>query len=302
MEDMIPFHDFGQPSTRSGRSGDGPWLHFLHANGYPPQAYRRLLGKLCEDYHVVAMRMRPLWPDQDPAQLRDWRLFADDLGCFLDQQGLDHLVGVGHSVGATTTLRLALRQPDRFQALVLIDPVLLPPGAVYLWKLVYALGLAYRVHPLIKSALKRRNSFESREAMFANYRKKPVFCRMRDESLAAYVDSLACEQPDGSLLLCSPPEWEARIYATGLLADLPLWRDLPRVKPPVLVIRGAETDTFLENTARLFQHKLPGAKIVSLPETSHLVPLEAPDAVYEQIQAFLTVTGKSQEIGQWNKT
>ncbi len=282
---MIPFHDFGGPPNLPAGTG---WLHFHHANGYPPQAYRLLLERLCQQHHVLAMRMRALWPGEDAAQLKDWRLFSDDLASFLDQQGIQRLVGVGHSIGATTTLRLALRQPQRFQALVLIDPVLFPLRMVLLWKLIYRLSLGYRVHPLVKGALKRRNRFESRAAMFANYRQKPIFSRMSDESLAAYVDALACEQPDGQMQLCYPPAWEARVYVTSMRADLALWRDLPTLKPPVLVIRGADTDTFGEPAARLFQQKLPQARLVSLPDTTHLVPLEAPQAVFEHIQTFLT--------------
>ncbi|MFM8320933.1 MAG: alpha/beta fold hydrolase [Chloroflexota bacterium] len=275
---MIPGHDFG---------GRGPVLHFLHANGYPPQAYRPLLERLAQHRRVMAMRMRPLWPDCRPAEVHNWRPFAGDLAAYLDQEQLGPVIGVGHSVGGNATLRLALQQPQRFRAVVLLDPVIFLPQATYLWELTYRLGLAYRVHPLVKGALRRRSAFESRQAMFANYRKKPVFARMDDAALSAYVDSLACEQADGSLALCYPPDWEARIYVTSLRADLEIWRSLPGLQPPLLVVRGALTDTFSEASAALFQRKLPGARIVSLPETTHLVPLEAPAAVAGLIETFL---------------
>ncbi len=276
---MIPFHAFGQR---------GQPLHFLHANGYPPPAYRPLLARLGQRYCARAMCSRALWGDCNPAEVQDWRPFAADLARFLDEQGWQRgVIGVGHSVGGNATLRLALEQPDRFQALVLLDPVLFEPRLIWTWKLIYRLGLAYRLHPLVKGALKRRSRFESRAAMFANYRQKPIFRRMNDESLAAYVDSLACEQPDGAMELCYPPEWEARVYVTSMLADLELWRGLPSLRPPVLVIRGAETDTFTAPAARRFQRRLPAARVVSLEHTGHLLPLEAPDEVYAILQKFL---------------
>ncbi len=274
----IPSHDFG---------GNGPDLHFHHANGYPPQAYRPLIDLLCQDYHVRAIRMRALWPDSRVDGIKDWRIFADDLDHYLDEQRLDHLVGVGHSIGATTTLRLAIRQPDRFSALVLIDPVIFPLPTMAAWRVVTGLGLAYRLHPLVKGALKRRRTFESRQAMFDNYRQKFVFSRLSDEALAAYVDGLACKQPDGRMELCYPPEWEARIYVTGMQADFEIWRGLPDLKPPVLLIRGAETDTLWEKTARQFQRKQPSTRLVTLPGTTHLIPLEAPARVAEIIKEFL---------------
>lgn len=278
----IPYHDFG---------GSGTPLHFSHANGYPPQAYRPLLERLAAQHHIYALRMRPLWPGADPFAIRDWRPLADDLAAFLDQRGLSRAIGVGHSVGAVTTLRLALRQPERFSALVLIDPVLFLPRMIYTYDLLYRLGLSYRLHPLVKSAQRRRSSFESRAAMFANYRKKGIFRRMDDQALEAYVDSLACEQPGGSVELCYPAEWEARIYVTGVRADMELWRGLPGLRPPLLVIRGAETDTFLEPTARRLQQRLPSARLVTIPGASHLVPLEFPAETAAAIEAFLADAG-----------
>lgn len=230
--DRIPYEDF---------DGAGPVLHFAHANGYPPGAYRPLFDLLRPHFHIVAMRQRPLWPGSNPQSISDWRPLADDLKCFLDQEGLHGIIGAGHSFGAIHTLRLALEQPARFSALVLIDPVLFSPARIRMWKLIHALKLDERIHPLVKSARRRRDSFESRAAMFANYRKKPVFQRMSNQALQAYVEALGCEEPDGHVQLCYPAEWEAQVYLTNMLADLELWRELPglsrrcsssMVKPP----------------------------------------------------------------------
>ena len=78
-----------------------------------------------------------------------------------------------------------------------------------------------------------------------------------------------------------------RIYATGIWKDKDIWRKLHNLKIPVLVIRGAETDTFLPSSARLFKKRLPSASIVTLEKTTHLVPLERPNEVYNTIVKFL---------------
>jgi pimeloyl-ACP methyl ester carboxylesterase len=263
----LPFEDFG---------GEGQVLHFCHANGYPPRAYRALLSGLSAGYHVLAMHMRPLWPGSQPQAISDWRPLADDLARFLDRQGLSSVVGWGHSMGAVTTLRLALRQPERFQALVLIDPVLFPRYFTYLWEPIYRLGLAYRLHPLARGALKRRGSFDSQSTMYANYRRKPVFQHLSDAALQDYVQALGCPLPDGRVKLCYPGSWEARIYVTGVRADLELWRGLPHLKPPLLIIRGEQSDTFWEKTGRLVLRQLPSARVCTIPDAGHLVALERP--------------------------
>lgn len=279
MKPDFPYEDFG---------GSGSPLHFAHANGYPPRAYRRLLSGLSAHYHVLAMHMRPLWPKANPEDFSDWRMLSQDLEEFLDSQDSAQWIGMGHSMGGNVTLRLAINQPERFSALVLIDPVIFPPYMSYLWKAVYWLGLAYRLHPLIRGALKRRDHFSNQEEMFRNYRSKPVFNRISDEDLANYVEAMACQAPDGAISLCYPPQWEARIYATAIMADLEIWRALSRLKPPTLVIRGGLTDTFLPATAAMFKRLNPGIEILTFDSSTHLVPLEKPFEVQQSILDFLS--------------
>jgi len=279
MKTRLPFEDFG---------GAGPLLHFAHANGYPPKAYQRLLCGLCSHFHVLAMPMRPLWLDSNPEDLRDWRVLAQDLDDFLTQQGSTPWIGIGHSVGANATLRLAINQPERFSALVLLDPVIFPPYMTYLWEIIYRFGLAYRLHPLIRSALKRRNRFSSQIEMYNNYRSKPVFSRMSDEDLAFYVEALACPDRDGSVVLCFPSQWEARIYATGIRADLDIWKGLSKLNPPTLIIRGDLSNTFLPVTAAMMAKKQTKISHLSLSDATHLVPLEKPLEVTQSILNFLS--------------
>lgn len=283
---MFPYENFG---------GSGQPLHFLHANGYPPAAYRPLLEMLSSKYTVLAMRMRPLWPEENSKNLKDWLLLADDLEDFLMEQAADKVggnfsapVGVGHSMGATITLRLALKRPDLFRTIVLIDPVLFPPSLTLFINVLSGLGLLDQIHPLVRSTLRRRNFYAKRQAMFDSYRKKPVFSRLPESSLWAYVDSLACDLPDGGVRLCFSPQWEARIYATGGLRDMSLWHDLPSLHMPVLLLRGELSNTFWASTARLFQRKLPEAQIIALPNTTHLLPLEQPENAFHIIDKFLS--------------
>ena len=70
----IPFFDLG---------GAGLPLHFLHANGYPPECYKPLLELLQTQYHVFGMLLRPLWPGSNPNDIQDWKPFSDDLLRFL---------------------------------------------------------------------------------------------------------------------------------------------------------------------------------------------------------------------------
>jgi pimeloyl-ACP methyl ester carboxylesterase len=262
--------------------------HFAHANGYPPAAYLPFFIHFSQQYHLLAMRMRPLWPSSDPKEFSDWRALSKDLDEFLLQQDLNQVIGVGHSMGATTTLRLALQRPDLFRALILIDPVIFRPSTIYTWNLVFKLGLSYRLNPLVKRALRRQTNFANPDVMFQTYRTKTIFSRMNDESLKAYVTAMACPDGEGQIRLCYPKEWEARIYATAIHADMDIWRSLPGLVPPVLFLRGSHSDTFLESTVHEIQLRLKTARIKTIPDSTHLVVLEKPGQVYNEIIQFLS--------------
>ncbi len=276
---LIPYHQFGQ---------SGPLIHFGHANGYPPLAYRQLFDRLSGAYQIVAMRMRPLWPDADPFLLDNWRPLAQDLSDFFRQEGFERLVSAGHSMGATTALRLALHSPQVFNALILVDPVLFTPKMIYTMRLVHALGLSYRLHPLVRGALRRRRVYESPAAMFDNYRKKEIFRRLDDTALRDYVTALAKPRTDGQVELDYPAEWEARIYATGVLADMDIWQELGGLEPPLLVIRGENSDTFRQDSLRYLCKKLPSAQVQTIPDATHLVALERPVQVSQVMKDFLS--------------
>ena len=244
------------------------------------------------------MHLRPLWKDSRPEELRSWHPLSDDLLQFLASsapaaplsasasQATARVIGVGHSIGAIVTLRAALRDPGKFHALVLIDPVLFVPSFMLLWKMMILLGLADRLHPLIPGARKRRRTFDNLEKVYRSYRNREVFRYMGAENLRIYIEGMTQPTSDGKYELVYSPDWEAQIYRTGM-QDFDIWRELPNLKVPTLFIRGAETDTFLEPAARLVKRKQPKAWVETLDKSTHLVPLERPQEVFDSMQAFL---------------
>ncbi len=280
--------------------GAGQPLHFLHANGYPPDCYQPLFELLKTEYHVFGMTLRPLWGDAKPEEIQDWVPFSDDLLRFLASTAFasstshneraaplsaKSVIGVGHSIGAMVTLRAALREPDKFRALILIDPVLFMPSRLLAWNIVRAVGLGSKFHPKISGALKRRRTFDNLDIVFRGYRNRDIFKYMSDENLRIYIEGITRQTDNGYELVFSP-EWEARIYFTGL-RDFDIWNGLKNLTVPTLFIRGAESDTFLADAEKLVKQKQPKVRVEALSQSTHLLPLERPQEVFEIMQSFL---------------
>ena len=269
--DGIPFDDFG---------GKGPLLHFAHANGYPPGCYRGLLSSLRQQFRVIAIRHRPLWPESSPEELSHWDLIAGDLLGFLKHRNEAPLIGVGHSLGAVSSLLAAARAPELFDALVLIDPVFFEPE---LLEELYSDPKRSARLPLIRRTLMRRNRFADRSEAFDHYRTKAVFARLPDDVLQDYVDS-ALRPLDDGYVLAYPREWEARVYS---LPPREVWDILPTITTPTLALRGADSDTLTPAAWQLWQQRQPAATFVELPDSGHLLPLERPEQVAQIILNWL---------------
>lgn len=256
-----------------------------------------MLNRLESDNRIEAMLFRPLWPASlltsrkvDMSVMADWSPFVEDAVEFLESRKIEGqpTIGIGHSLGGIVHLWTALKRPDLYKGVVLVDPVLLPPHRLWLLFIARALGISRYIHPLIKSALRRKRSFKSIDEAKARFRGAPLFAEVSNEVIDDFVHSLfhIADPNDEKVLLQYPPEWEAKIYETLTVSHL--WRDLPSLVPPVLIIRGANSDTFSSDSASAFRAKVPHARIVDVPQAGHLVPLERPEQVAAAINAFAT--------------
>lgn len=267
-----PYEQFGT---------QGMPLHFAHANGYPPGAYRALLGPLSRTFAIEAMYFRPLHPGRSLSDLRSWRQLADDLIRFLDERQRGPVVGAGHSLGAVCTMLAAAKRPDLFSRLIIMEPVFLPP-VVYTIAPFIPVSLRKYVVPPAKIARKRTFQWSSRRAAFEHLRKKRVFRRVSDKELWDIIREAVVEE-NGSATLRYTREWEARTYSTPASP----WRALRKVTLPVLALRGVDSDTVEDNSWQRWRRYQPQARMIEHKEAGHLLPFERPQWTVQQIQDFL---------------
>jgi len=263
--------------------GSGRPLHFAHGNGFPPATYRQLIEVLRTGSHVASMEARPLWPDSDPRSLTHWSQLARDLAQELDRRGMRGSVGVGHSLGAVTTLLAAAEDPGLFRAVVAIDPVILAGWTSILWGTMKTMGVGDRL-PLVRGARKRRRQFPDRNVARAAYRNRRMFRAWDAQTLDDYLEAALAPAADGGLTLRYPRSWEARIFR---LSPHNVWPKLRRLQVPSLFIQGEHSDSFFSAAARKVLRQVPGARLSLFEGYGHCVPMECPAKVGETILAFL---------------
>jgi pimeloyl-ACP methyl ester carboxylesterase len=263
--------DFGDPK----RPVD---LIFVHANGFNALTYRTLLAPLSGSLRIWAPDLRGHGGTTLPAEpggRRHWHDHRDDLVTLLDTLDGPPVILAGHSMGGTSALLAAAERPAAVGGMVLLDPVIWSRWVVAAFQLPVLDRIAGRI-PLVKSALRRRAVFDSREQAMAAYLGRGAFRGWPEMMLADYIADGLIETPDGFTLACDPA-WEASNYAAQ---GHDPWRALKRLDCPVQVLKAEAGSTcrLAENPAGLAH-----VTVQTVPGGTHFFPMLQADVVRDAL-------------------
>lgn len=191
------------------------------------------------------------------------------IGALLDRRGPARAHWLGYSMGGRVALALALAAPERVASLALVGS---SPG--------------------IADPAERAERRRADEAWAA---------RIEREGMAAFVDAWMAQPLFASQarlgperlarmrerrLANRPRALAATLRGMGTGSMPPLWEPLPGLRPPLLLIAGAEDAKFCA-IHRAMAERLPGASRIEIPEAGHAPQLEAPAALGRALRAFL---------------
>ena len=210
---------------------------------------------------IDAIGMDPRYPPTEgwPHLIEQWIAFLEE--------GKEPVVGVGHSLGGYLNYLAAVRRPDLFRAIVLLDAPIIGPFRGSMLGATKRLGIVDRVTPA-GATRDRRSSWPSREEAKAHFRGRPLFRQFADECLEDYVNYALVER-EGALHLKINPAIEYQIYRT---IPHDMMKHLPKLRVPAVFIGGADSDVV--RRVRLAGMK-PKFRMRKVPG-GHLFPFERP--------------------------
>lgn len=261
--------------------GSGPVLLLAHATGFCGAVLAPLARRLSERYRCIAFDERGHGSSDRPAgDDFGWHGFAADVLTVIDHLGLDRPAGFGHSCGAAALLLAEQARPGTFAALYCFEPIMYPG--------VTPLAPSFETNPLAAGAVRRREVFASRGEALANFSSKAPFDRLHPEVLVAYVDNgFSATTAGGSeiRLRCRRTD-EALVYAHGFSHEA--FARLGRVRCPVILADGAETDAVGPDLLRLLAGRLPRAQVEVLAGLGHFGPMEDPDELARSVVSSMS--------------
>jgi pimeloyl-ACP methyl ester carboxylesterase len=251
---------------------------FLHANGFCASAYRAMLAPLGVAHRVLAVDQRGHGRTTLPALplgRSSWGDLADDLVGLLDGLAGGPLVLSGHSMGATVAILAAAARPARVKALVLFDPVLLPPDLVAQFT-AHPRGSeeGWPDLPLVQGALRRREVFESRSTAIRGFVGRGAFRTWPQAAIADYAEDGVLEHPDGTARLACAPRWEASNYCAQGHDG---WAALRALGCPVRILQAEQGSTCDPDAAAAVARERPRVTVELVAGASHFIPMERPE-------------------------
>lgn len=255
--------------------GTGPTLLIVHAASLCASMYVPLAEALGENYSIVAPDLRGHGRSRGEVRDHSWTRLSQDI-----VETIDNLPGpafaFGHSLGATALLLAAAQRPDRLEAIVAYEPVVLTNSKA-----------AAIAEAQATRAERRYASFESIEDARARLSSRPPLDRFDPLALDGYLTDGFVHHDDDSVELALAPQDEAALYRAAIGIDFDA--DFSRVSCAVTLVTGDESENALILGVGHLSAVLQKSSVETLSGSGHFGPLEAPHATAALIsRAFAT--------------
>ncbi|MBS7660712.1 alpha/beta hydrolase [Pseudomonas lalucatii] len=251
-------------------------VFFAHANGFPSATYGKLFAALAPEYEVQHLELHghdPRFPVND-----NWSNLVDELIHHLESCATP-VWGVGHSLGGVLHYHAALRRPELYRGLVMLDSPVLTRADRVVIRAAKRFGFIDRITPAGRT-LGRREEFADLDEARRYFAGKALFQRFDPECLDAYVRH-GLHGGGSGLRLRFDPATEISIY-----------RSVPHTSPgrpqqlqlPLALVRGRHSRVVLAHHARLVR-RVPRGEYLTLPG-GHMFPLERPQETAQLLRAL----------------
>ena len=258
-------------------AGEGLPLVLLHGAGDNALDWRWVLPALARKHRVYALDL-PGSPDSArPAANYSPVFFERFVAAFADALGIGPATFVGNSLGGLIALRLALSEPARVTALILVDSAGLGRAVNPAFTSVNVPGLSEAAIPFWRTPVGAYQRAWGRTALLFAHPPRTV----PREWLA-----------EQCRLALSPGYLEAhmtvlRAVVSPLGQREVLVNRLPSLTIPTLVVWGGRDRVFPESQAREAVARLPEGSLALIPDCGHMPHVECPDRFLGALEGFL---------------
>jgi pimeloyl-ACP methyl ester carboxylesterase len=267
------FVDVDGVKTRYVEKGAGEGaIIFIHGFSSSLFTWRACLDSIAQQYRVYALDLKGFGFSGKPESDYTIDEYVDFVAAFMDELELPSAILCGNSMGGNIAWRVALKHPNRVDALILVDASGYPSdhSGLPLFVRLGRLPGAKTFFGVLTTRSRIRDSLES--AYFED-------AKVSDRAVDSYYYSMKNEGAMHAVL--------ARLRSHS--NETARWHEkIPSLSMPTLIVWG-DKDTWipLEN-AHKFHNDIAGSELVVLPGCGHLPQEEFPDEFAARVLEFLS--------------
>ncbi|MEZ4479538.1 MAG: alpha/beta hydrolase [Dehalococcoidia bacterium] len=261
----LHYQEWGDPAA--------PPIIMLHGFGVSGHMFDEFAGRLADRYHLIALDQRghgdSAWSDEGDYSRE---AFVRDLEGFREALGIERFILIGHSMGGLNSVSYTASYPSRVSALVLVDvgPEAAREGVDNIMRFTRGPDeLDFEEFVQMAHQFNQRRTIENiRERMRHRLR------QMENGKWTWKFDK-RFRQPDSGLRIGNE------------LSNDETWKMFRELRPPVLLVRGGESDVLKPDVADRCVREMQRARLVTVPGAGHSVPGDNPDDFTEAVSLFL---------------
>jgi 3-oxoadipate enol-lactonase len=248
---------------RTDAGSEAPWLVLIHGLGYARWGWEPVTAALGERYRLVLLDNRGIGESDAPPGPYTTADLADDVVAVLDDTGIETAAVLATSLGGMVGQELAIRHPERVDALVLVCTT---PGG----------DLAHPFPEPTQRLLAELPQMDPRAGL-----ERAVRNALSEDAPQELVDRIV------GYRVAAPPDpvgWQAQAGAAGAhdAGDR-----LDRIDAPTLVVHGTADVVVDPRNAAVLGERIPDAAVVLLDGLGHLLFWEDPAGFLEPVVGFL---------------
>ncbi|MCU0494778.1 MAG: alpha/beta fold hydrolase [Chloroflexaceae bacterium] len=266
-------------------AGAGPPLLLLHGLGDSAQAWEWVLPELARSHTVYALDLPGFGMSNRPEVPYSPDFLTTVVAAFLDALQITHVGLIGNSLGGLLALQLALAEPTRVSAIVLIDSAGLGQSVALPLRLLTLPGVGELVIAWNRTAPGAWQwAFGQGLQLFSMPWRVPW----------PWLSQLYCMARSPGYLEATVATARGAMTLFGQRPEAILREQLPSIHVPTLVIWGEYDRVLPLRHAHESVARLPQGQLAIIPGAGHLPHVECPAAVAAEIKRFLTVHSANQ--------
>ncbi|MGE5595396.1 MAG: alpha/beta fold hydrolase [Hyphomicrobiales bacterium] len=252
-----------------------PAVMMIHGLTQQAHVFDAVAEKLAERFHVYCLDVRGRgeteWGDPGGYHFDN---YVADLEAVRAALGLQRFALVGTSMGGLISMYYAPRHPERVTRVVMNDigPDIAPEG----------------LQRILAMASSAPEGFTGLKAVAKYYREEngPVLARRTEDEVMEYA-RWHVRRSDSGVYVWKMDPAVRRPPAPPPPPSVAPWDAWRGIECPVLIVRGAESDSLSADIAAKMIDALPGTQMVEVPGVGHAPSLTEPEA-FEALETFLS--------------